>query len=136
MNNILSFSNVNWLSVIVATLAAFLVGSLWYSLMFGKTWQREVKLTDEQIKDSNMIAVFVITFILEFIAAVFLDMFIGPDSNTGDGIVMGLIVSIAWIASSIGTNYLFARKSLKLFLIDAGYFVTFFVIMGAILGGW
>ena len=37
---------------------------------------------------------------------------------------------------SIGTNYLFARKSFRLFLIDSGYFVVFFVVMGAILGAW
>jgi hypothetical protein len=63
-------------------------------------------------------------------------MLIGEDASTGSGFLAGLIVGLAWIATSFGTNYLFARRSFKLYLIDAGYFVVLFPIMGVILGAW
>jgi len=35
-----------------------------------------------------------------------------------------------WVASSFGINYLFERKSLKLFLINGGYHTFQFTIIG------
>lgn len=83
-----------------------------------------------------MPVIFGLAFLMEFIAALFLDMFIGTESTLWSGIIAGALVSIAWVATSFGTNYLFARKSFRLFLIDSGYFVVFFIVMGAILGAW
>jgi hypothetical protein len=133
----ISFSEVNWLSVFVATIVAFAIGGLWYSpLLFSKVWQSELKLTDEDIKKANMPIIFGGTFILNLIAAITLDAFLGPDSTLTKGFVAGLIIGIAWITTALGINYLFSRKSLKLFLIDSGYFVVLFAVMGVILGAW
>ena len=133
----LQFSEINWLSVIVAALAAFGIGGFWYSpLMFSKVWQKELKISDEDIKNANMGMIFGLAFILNLIAATVLDMFIGRESSLISGMLSGLIVSVAWIGTALGINYLFGRKSFKLFLIDSGYFVSFFIVMGAILGAW
>ena len=132
-----AFSNINWLSVIVATVAAFIIGALWYSsVLFGKVWQKELGLSDEKIKNANMPVIFGTSFVLEFIAAFVLEMFIGSEANVTTGIIAGALVGIAWVATAIGTNYLFARKSFRLFLIDSGYFVLLFIVMGGILGAW
>jgi len=132
-----AFLQINWLSVIVSALAAFALGSLWYSpVLFGKTWQKLIKLSDEDMKGANIPLIFGSTFILNIIGAFVLDMFIGRESTLMTGLMAGLLVSLAWIATSLGINYLFTRKPFKLFIIDAGYYVTFFAIMGAILGAW
>ncbi|MFH1051837.1 MAG: DUF1761 domain-containing protein [bacterium] len=137
MNFVLNFSDINWLSVLVSALAAFAVGGLWYSpVLFSKVWQREVKLSDEDIKDSNMTMIFGTTFVLNIIGAIALDLVIGVESTLGSGFCTGLFVSVVWIATSFGINYLYTRKSLKLFLIDAFYYIVFFSLMGAILGAW
>jgi hypothetical protein len=132
-----SFSEINWLSVIVATLAAFAIGGLWYSpVLFSKTWQKEVKLSDQDIKDVNMGLIFGSSFVLNFISAVVLELFIGKQAGVSTGLMAGLFVGVGWVATSLGTNYLFARKSLKLFFIDACYFIVYFAVMGIILGAW
>jgi hypothetical protein len=131
------FNNINWLSVLVASVSAFAIGSLWYSsFLVGKVWQKELKLSDDDIKNTNMPMIFGLAFLMEFIAAMVLDMFIGREATLWSGLAAGALVSIAWVATSIGTNYLFARRSFRLFLIDSGYFVIFFVVIGAILGAW
>ena len=133
----LTIQNINFLSVVVASLSAFAIGSLWYSpLLFSKPWQKEIGLTDEDIKSANMPLIFGASFVLEFIGALVLDLFIGPQGTIKTGILISLLVGFGFVATSIGTNYLFGRKSLKLFLIDAGYFLLFFLIMGIILGAW
>ncbi len=132
-----AFNNINWLSALVAAVSAFAIGALWYSsLLLGNTWQKELKLSDDDIKNANMPMIFGLAFIMEFIAALVLDMFIGREATLQTGIAAGGLVGIAWVATSIGTNYLFARKSFRLFLIDGGYYVVFFIVMGAILGAW
>ncbi len=131
------FSNIHWLAVLVASLAAFAIGSVWYSpLLFSKAWQKELKLSDFDIKNSNMIVIFGLTFVLMFISALILDLFLPRDSTALIGLIAGLLVSVGWIATALGVNYLFGRKSLKLYLIDAGYFVVVFAVMGLILGAW
>lgn len=132
-----SFAEINWLSVIVATLAAFAIGGLWYSpVLFSKTWQRENKLSDQEIKEANMALIFGSSFLLNFISAVVLELFIGKQADVLTGLLAGLFVGLGWVATSLGTTYLFARKTLNLFIIDAGYFVVYFAVMGLILGAW
>jgi UDP-N-acetylmuramyl pentapeptide phosphotransferase/UDP-N-acetylglucosamine-1-phosphate transferase len=132
-----AFSQINWLSVVVAALASFAIGSLWYSsVLFGKAWQAEIKLSDEEIKKTNMPLIFGLSFVLSFIATFVFAMFIGKEATWSGGLIAGLLVSVAWIGTAFGVNYLFARRTLKLFLIDAGYFVVFFSVMGLILGAW
>jgi hypothetical protein len=133
----LSFSEINWLSVIVAALSAFAVGGLWYSpVLFGNIWAKEINMTENDLKKSSMFLIFGTSFFLELIATILLDMVLGKDANIVSGIKTGAIISIGWVVTSIGTNYLFSRKSFKLFLIDAGHFVVWFILAAAILGAW
>ena len=43
-------SHANFLSILVAALAYFAMGSLWYSVFFGKTWVAEVEKTGVKLK--------------------------------------------------------------------------------------
>jgi hypothetical protein len=137
MNFAVNFSDINWFSVIISALAAFVFGILWYSsLLFNKIWLKEIKLSDEEIKNSNMVMIFGTTFVLNIIGAIALDLLIGKESTFLSGLLTGLYVSVAWIATSFGINYLFTRKSFRLYLIDVFYYIVFFAVMGAILGAW
>ncbi|MDQ3101394.1 MAG: DUF1761 domain-containing protein, partial [Bacteroidota bacterium] len=52
------------------------------------------------------------------------------------GLYHGLLIGLFFVATSMGINYLYQRKSLKLWAIDAGYQVCFMGLIGAILGAW
>ena len=54
----MDFSSLNIWAILVATLASFALGALWYSVLFGKIWQREVGITDEDMKGANMAKIF------------------------------------------------------------------------------
>ena len=43
-------------------------------------------------------------------------------------------IGLGFVATAFGVNYLFARKSLKLFAIDGCYWVLIYSVMGAIFG--
>jgi hypothetical protein len=137
----MDISNINFLAVLVAALASFALGSVWYSpLMFGKSWQKAVGLTDDDIKNSNMLLTFGFSFLLMFIMAFGLALlFKGHNSNETNwfvGLVHGLFVGLFFIATSYGVNMLYQRKPFKLWIIDAGYQITLLGIMGTIIGAW
>lgn len=130
-------NDINWSAVITATVAAFLLGGLWYSKkLFGSRWMQEIGLTEESINQSSMARTFGTTFVLQFIAATALAVFIGADSNWLSGLQSGAMIGLLWIATAYGTTYLFEQRSFCLFMINAGYNVLLFAIMGLILGAW
>jgi hypothetical protein len=125
---------VNWLAIAVAALASFLLGGLWYSpVLFGKAWQRETGLTDERLKQGNMARIFGLSFILALLAAWNFANFLGPRPSLVFGSAVGASAGLLWVASSFGINYLFERRSLKLFLINGGYHTVQFTIIGLVL---
>ena len=132
-----SFQTLNWIAISASTLLSFIVGSLWYSpILFGKLWQSEAGLSDEKLKNGNMGLIFGGAFILIFISMFNLAMFLGPKADLSFGMMAGFLTGFGWVATSIGVLYLFERRSLKLFFINAGYHIICFTASGAILGGW
>lgn len=132
-----SFQTLNWIAISASTLLSFIVGSLWYSpILFGKLWQKEAGISDNKLKAGNMGIIFGGAFILIFISMFNLAMFLGPKADLSFGMMAGFLTGFGWVATSIGVLYLFERRSLKLFFINAGYHIICFTASGAILGGW
>jgi drug/metabolite transporter (DMT)-like permease len=52
------------------------------------------------------------------------------------GLGAGFSAGLCWVSASFGVNYLFERKSMKLFLINAGYHTLQFTVIGLILALW
>ena len=125
---------INWLAVLVAAVASFLLGAVWYSnALFGKVWQREAGVSDEKLKQGNMAKIFGLTLILAFLAAWNFANFLGPRPSVLFGTLVGASAGLLWVASSFGIQYLFERKSFKLFLINGGYHTFQFAIIGLVL---
>lgn len=128
---------LNYFAVVAAAVAAFVIGGAWYSAaLFGKAWQQETGLTDQQLGARNAGMVFGVSFALTLVASLVFAMFLGPRPALPFALFAGVSAGVAWVATSFGINYLFEAKSLRLFLINAGYHVAQFTAMGAILGLW
>jgi hypothetical protein len=124
-------------AVIAAAVSAFVLGGRWYSpALFGKAWQREAGLSDEQLKNANMPMIFGLSLVLSLIAALVFALFLGPRPPLALGLGAGFAAGLCWVSASFGINYLFERKSLKLFLINAGYHTVQFTVIGLILALW
>jgi hypothetical protein len=129
------FAGVDWLAVLAATIAAFLLGAVWYSRsVFGNAWMQEVGLTDEAVESANLPLTFAATFLLQAVASVALSAFLGDGSGWLDGLLTGLWVGVFWVATAYGVTYLFEQRSVRLWLINAGYYVALFAIMGTVVG--
>lgn len=137
----MEISNINFLALAVAAIASFALGSVWYSpVLFGKSWQNAVGLSDDSLAKGNMAIIFGSSFILislmNFGLAVILQGHAGRDVTALSGALYGFLIGLFFVATSIGINMLYQRKSFTLWAIDAGYQVIYLAISGAILGAW
>lgn len=124
--------SINWIAVVIAAASAFVLGGVWYTVLFGRQWQELVGLSDEQVRQSQG-KVFGGSAALQVIMAASLAAFIGAE-GLGFGLFAGAAVGLTLVAASFGVNYLFERKPLVLFVINGGYVALTFVAMGAIIG--
>ena len=126
---------INWLAVIVAAIAAFGVGAIWYSpLMFTKAWLRESGVDEARARNVTMPLIMGKAFVLVLLATAVFAAFLGPNVDVGSGALYGFLAGLFWVTGYLGVNYLFEQRSLKLFLINGGYNVVSFTVMGAVLG--
>ncbi len=134
---ILHFNEINWLSVIVVTVLSFPLGALWHTQkLFGKAWMEDNQLTKEKARSANPAKIFGGTALLHFVAVAGLDALIGASSDWMSGLYTGLFVSAFFVLTAIGGTYLFASRSIRILLIDAGYYILLFGLSGLILGVW
>lgn len=120
------------LAVGLAALSTFVLGGAWYSFLFAKPWQRAAGVTDEQLAKGAP-RIFGGAAVLALIMAASLAAFIGAEGIVF-GLLAGLATGVTFVAAAFGINYLFERRSLRLFGINAGYNIVAFALMGLIIG--
>jgi hypothetical protein len=129
-----AFQNLNWLAVVCAALSTFLIGGLWYSI-FEKPWMAANNFTKEYLLTRKMPLVFWLSFLFALFMAINLAMFVGKEDLTY-GMIAGFMTGFGWVSFSIAIIALFENRPLKYVLINGGYMIVSFTVMGAILGGW
>ena len=125
-----------YLEIFIAALAAFLLGFLWYTALFGKVWQTESGISDEEAKKGMGL-----THGIAFLMMLVIAYFMGPggygqhlkDGDIFHGAFHGFYIAIRFAVPLLIINYMYQKKSLKLILIDAGYAIAFFSVIGAMI---
>jgi hypothetical protein len=128
---------INLWAVLAAAASSFLLGGLWYSpALFARPWMRETGLTEEDLARGNPAVIFGLSFLLSAIAAFVFALFLGPAPQLAFALGAGASAGLCWVAASFGINYLFERRSSKLFLINGLYHTLQFTLYGLVLGLW
>lgn len=131
---------VNIWAVLVAALMTFMLGGFWYSkALFGAVWHREsgtIMSPKDASEPKHPAGVFAISFVLSVVAAYVLAIYLGPAPALDVAVKAGAAAGIGFVAASFGINYAFASRTLKLWLIDAGYHAVQFTLFGLVLGLW
>lgn len=138
MDFIQVIAGINYWAVVVSALSAFVVGWMWYGPLFGKSWMELNGFTEEELKEGGlpMPLMMLVNYVATALAAIAIAMFIGSESNAGFGIFAGIMIAVFWIGTNRLNDVLYEKKPVKLYLINFGYNLVIYIIMGAILGGW
>lgn len=130
-------SQLNWLSVLVAAVAYFMLGALWYSkILFASHWIKSTG-TDMNHPDAKkgVGGIMALTFVLEFVVCIGLAVLLYRLNLSGwmSGAKTGLVTGICFSATAISISYLYQMKPKVLSFVDAGYHIAGQVVAGIVL---
>ena len=135
-----ALQDVNYLAAVAAMVASGVVGWLWYGPNgFLKEWMRLTGLKKNEVNSKDgMGARFATMYLFFFLAAVAISalMLMTGQTGGGDGALMGGVIGLVGGFGPLASTYGFARRKFELTMIDGGYILVAFVVMGAIVGMW
>lgn len=134
------WTGINYLSVPLAALAAWLAGAVWYGVLFSKPWIAATGITPEQMAASKgtpgAYRPFVYCFAAELMMAFVLSgimMHAGP-ITVKNGLISGALCWVGFVMTTMLVNNSFAMRSPRLLAIDGGHWLVVLLLMGAIIG--
>jgi hypothetical protein len=140
------FYAINWGAVIVSAIADMLIGFLWYSpVLFAKPWMALMGVKCDTPEEKAAMQkeagpMYGQAFVMSLISAVFLALVITrmfvPDTDLIRGLKIAFGVWFGFVMTVQYTNALFTKKPKQLFLIDTGYQLVCYLVMGAIITKW
>jgi surface polysaccharide O-acyltransferase-like enzyme len=128
----------NYVAVFVAAIAYWLLGAVWFGVLFSKPWMALEHVTPEQASGANPIAPYIISFILNLVIAfVLAQLCAWRNANTAArGAALGILIWIGFLGPVTYTTYMYEMRPKQLFAINEFYPLVGFCVMGAILGTW
>jgi len=129
---------MNWLAIICAAAAYWVLGAVWYMALFGKPWAAAMQQHGVKLQQGGMGAKMIGNFIANLVAAVVMARLCQriPVVELVKGLRLGLGLGIGFSATAITIRYLWESKPLKVWLIDVSYYILGGIILGAILSVW
>jgi len=133
------FTEMNWLAILVASVAYFALGAVWYSALFGKRWvtYHNINIEDPEMK-KGVAGIMILSFVLMAVAVICLSYLISRLGLTEaiSGVKIGLLSGAGFAATGISIGYLYTKKPFGVHLIDGLYHVAGHVIAAIILCVW
>jgi uncharacterized membrane protein required for colicin V production len=132
----MDFAGMNYVAVLIAAVAAFMLGGLYYGALVAKPWMKAARLT--QAQTAMTASLFVTTFVCELIMAIGIAGVLGH-LGTGqvtlwNGVVTGFFLAITLIIPAMTMNQRYQGFGWDLALIDGVHWIAVAVLIGGIVG--
>ncbi|MBX4210478.1 DUF1761 domain-containing protein [Candidatus Parcubacteria bacterium] len=133
------FVTINWWAVLLAAVAHFILGFLWYGPVFGKTWMRlsniDPAMTDQMKAGAKK--AYVISFIGALVMAYVISLIVNNllVLTLDNAVKLGAMLWLGFIATSNLSNFLFSKdkKPWSLYFLTGGYDLLGTVLMTVII---
>ena len=136
----MAFVGINYLAVLIAAVAAWILGAVWYQAL-SAPWllaQGKTKADLPSPSGASAYLPFALVFVAELIMAWMLAGILGHlgTLNVRVGVITGVACWFGFVLTTIVTNYTFQSRKVMLAVIDTGYWLVVLVLMGAIIGAF
>jgi len=136
----MQFGGVNWTAIVIAAIAGFAVGAVWYWI-FGKRWMAANGLTEERVKGEGggrMALPFVYAAVANLLIAIALAGVVGHlgigQVNLRNSIISAVALWLGFVFATLVVNYSFARRPPVLIAIDGGHWLAVMLVVAVISG--
>ena len=134
------FSQINWLAVLVAAIAYFMLGAIWYSkALFASKWAALVGLDmSNPDKKKGMGKMMAGTFVLIIVTCIVLALFVQrlDLSVISSALKLGLITGIGFATTAVSISFIYESRPTALYFIDCGYHLAGHLLAAIILVLW
>lgn len=118
-------------ATLVAAILGVALGALWYGPLFGKPWMAAAgRSMDDIQREVNPAKTYGLTFILGLVAAYAFGWFVGPQPGRAFAVFAGAMAGLCWVTTALATNAMLEGRRALLMLIDGGYHVVRFILIG------
>ncbi len=134
----IDLGGINYLAVVAAVIVQFAGGAAWYGLL-ANPWLAAVGKSKEEVQSGGAPwGDYVLALACAAIGMLALAVLVQATGASGpvDGLVVGLIAGVGFVATIKAVQYRFEGRPMKLYLINTGYPVVVLAIGGVILGAW
>jgi hypothetical protein len=135
-------THLNWLHIVVATVAYFVLGALWYSkILFVGPWIKghQIDVNNPDAKKGVALVMagsFVLFFVTTTGIAILQELIPAYHADVIHAVKYSLLMGFLFSFSTMSIGYLYTMKPLSVHLIDGLYHVTGITIAGLILALW
>ncbi len=132
---------LNYWAILVAVVFNQALGAAWYSVL-AKPWMAEVGLTAQDMEAMKGTPRQWYPYVLAVVAAIVFTLGLAllvqgmGAEGAAEGLGLGLLAAIGFIFTSNAINYAFEGRSLRLFLINGGYPLISYSVIGILLSVW
>lgn len=130
---------INYAAIVVCSIAYWLLGGVWFAVLFGKPWMAYEHISEEQARAAGPTVVpYVVSFVLGLlIAYVLAQLCLWRNATTAArGASLGILLWIGFVGPITYTTYMYEMRPWQLFAINQFYPLVGLALMGAILGAW
>jgi hypothetical protein len=142
---VMTFAGVNYLAVLIAAIAAWLLGAVWYHRL-GRPWLAVLGKSREQfaeeMKTRRGTPAFYVPFVLSFVAELIMAWVLaGTMAHVGpitirNGLISAAFLWFGFVLTTIAVNNAFAGRRPALTAIDAGHWLAVLLLMGLMIGAF
>ena len=132
---------INYLAVIVAAVVHFIIGGLWYGVIFGNTFLSIVQWTPEQIRQiqeqahwsqyaaafaSSLVLVYVLAHVIKYMRV----------TDIAGGLQTAFWLWLGFVTTTQLATVIFEQRKFGLYLLNVGYQLVACLICSVILTAW
>lgn len=131
----MTFAGVNYIAVVIAALAGFGTGAVWY-MALGRFWLAAVGKRKEDMERTP--TPFLISIVANLVMAIMLAGVIGHlgEVDVKTGVISGGLIWLGFVIITMGVNHAFEGAKTSLTLIDGGHWLAVLLVMGAVIGAF
>lgn len=128
----MEFAGINYIAVLVAALAGFAFGAVWY-MTLSKQWMAAVGMTEEPKQDP---VIYAITAVCQLVMAYMMAGVMGHvgQISVSGGIITAIFIWIGFVLTTQIVNHRFQGQKWSLTIIDCGHWLGVLIIMGIVIG--
>ena len=136
----MNWLGLNWLAILCAGAAYWVLGFVWYSLLFGKIWgaEQERLRGGRPCEPGGMGLKLISTFVANVIAAAAMAYLIKRTgfADMNHGLKLAVATGLGFAGTAVTVICVWESKSTKLWFIDTAYYFIGAILLAAILISW